>query len=930
MMASGFTFEVPPDTAGECERVAYRLEQAGGRVAATQVATATGGVPGWIGESADAYTDQILAVGGKARKMADALRFASSPLREYADKVKETIRNIGALQEDYDAAEAAYEAKTAEIDEAQAEVATNAVTPYTQGDVDAWRQRVDQEWQETVVEFNNKYKGLLTELDEVADSTAAKVLAAQDEIINPDVPHSSRWETGLNIFGDVPLVAGAIEWKTADKEAREIATVISDPNLTAEDVEAFNTKYGDKIQDPFVANALLQYVSADDLVRFSLRIDRAYSQEDMAANPDLDREVRDDVLCAIGTTIALGTGGMNLAGDNAERQILFEQVRDGIETRSGKPLASQTQRFVEDLKMVGRTEYDQANLDSNMTCDIGTDGYDIILQLVGEAGYANPELTLGPGFFEPPAGGGVSVAQDIVAMDAEEMRWKGERTPQAQFGTYIFGSDRAVHEPLQAMYMLMDRPESLDPQTGDPALLAADRRRLDSVQLFFAGDTPTGMDINHDGVVDSNDKPMNMTRYLTGGRTYATWEENQYYGFEDGGEQFGRVLQQAADTGDVPDRSQMTDEEWEQWQKRDMTATTIAANFLFGYQDGLDVVHDFNMLRDTDKVDGQDAFGYHNPNLRSWAGLILEPHVDGIALSLLAAGSSNGVVATGNGDYQIVFDTYMRAKLLGPDGVILDLGFDEPELNNNGTPDDESDDYWEGGRAPAIDNLLVASQRGYEEELDDALDGVGGTPPKDVVQRWNPMLEALFTVDADASDEAKHALDVRNARWKGYIMAGAGAIPGGAFFDESDKVANYFFDQTKANGVAPVVDFLLPTNNEEHGDQAAATLELNKYMEQAVYQSMSTHGSFEDFAQTPEEFIKTDTQNLEPFFDENGDIIPYADQTDKQRTSYERYIQNQSGGSGYVEIVNSVGGFTADSAAQHSNAYDMSKRYRGK
>jgi len=925
MMASGFTFEVPPDTAGECERVAYRFEQAGGRVAATQVATATGGVPGWIGESADAYTDQILAVGGKARKMADALRFTSSPLREYADKVKETISNIGALQEDYDAAEAAYEAKTAEIDEAQAEVAPNAVTPYTQGDVDAWRQRVDQEWQETVVEFNNKYKGLLAELDEVADSTAAKVLAAQEEIINPDVPHGSRWETGLNIFGDVPLVAGAIEWKTADKEAREIATVITDPNLTAEDIDAFNAKYGDKLQDPFIANALLQYVSADDLVKFTLRVDSAYSQENMAANPDLDREVRDDVLCAIGTTIALGTGGMNLAGDNAARQILFEQVRDGIETQSGKPLASQTQRFVEDLKMVGRTDYDQANLDSNTTCDIGTDGYDIILQLVGEAGYTNPELTLGPGFFEPPAGGGVSVAQDIVALDAEEQRWRHSEFPRI----HVFSPQRRIHEPLQAMYMLMDRPESLDPQTGDPALLAADRRRLDSVQSFFVGDTPSGMDINHDGVVDSNDKPMNMTRYLTGGRTWAVSEQGQYYGFEDGGEQFGRVLQQAADTEDVPDRSQMTDEEWEQWQKRDMAATTIAANFLFGYQDGLDVVHDFDMLRDTDKVDGQDVFGYHNPNLRSWSGLILAPHVDGIALSLLSAGSSNGVVGTGNGDYQIVFDPYMRAKLLGPDGVILDMGFDEPELNGNGTPDDDEDDYWEGGRAPAIDNLLVASQRGFEEELDDAFDGVGGTLPENVVQRWNPMLEALFTVDADASDEAKHALNVRNERWKGYIMVGAGAIPGGALFGESDKVANYFFDQTKANGVAPVVDFLLPSNNEVHGDQAAATLKLNTYMEQAVYQSMSTHGSFEDFAQTPEEFIETDSQNLKPFFDENGEVLPYTAQDNDQRNSFRTYIQNQSGGSDYVRIVNSVAGFTEESAAQHSNAYDMSGRYRG-
>ena len=118
-----------------------------------------------------------------------------------------------------------------------------------------------------------------------------------------------------------------------------------------------------------------------------------------------------------------------------------------------------------------------------------------------------------------------------------------------------------------------------------PVLKAADRSRLDSVQNFLNSDTSAGMvDTNQDGIIDGRDESVNMTRYLTGGRSPAI-PPSMYYGFQDGGEQFGKVIQQAS----VPEP--YAPDNYDEWRPRDKRATNIAANFMFGYQDGLDIQH---------------------------------------------------------------------------------------------------------------------------------------------------------------------------------------------------------------------------------------------------------------------------------------------------------------------------------------------------
>ena len=58
-----------------------------------------------------------------------------------------------------------------------------------------------------------------------------------------------------------------------------------------------------------------------------------------------------------------------------------------------------------------------------------------------------------------------------------------------------------------------------------------------------------------------------------------------------------------------------------------------------------------------------------------------------------------GVGGGVNDNHWITLGSEMQHRLLGKNGFFTDLAFDNPAVNDNGTPHDHSDDYYEGGRA---------------------------------------------------------------------------------------------------------------------------------------------------------------------------------------------------------------------------------------
>ena len=99
-------------------------------------------------------------------------------------------------------------------------------------------------------------------------------------------------------------------------------------------------------------------------------------------------------------------------------------------------------------------------------------GYSTLSQIIGEAGRANPGLALGAAFFDAPQGGR-SVAQDLVA-------WDGEKGPHDYNNVArMFGYDKTMCDPVQAISTLMDKPEGLDSESVNSVLRTADKARME-------------------------------------------------------------------------------------------------------------------------------------------------------------------------------------------------------------------------------------------------------------------------------------------------------------------------------------------------------------------------------------------------------------------------------------------------------------------
>ena len=261
---------------------------------------------------------------------------------------------------------------------------------------------------------------------------------------------------------------------------------------------------------------------------------------------------------------------------------------------------------------------------------------------------------------------------------------------------------------------------------------------------------------------------------------------------------------------------------------------------MFGYQNNLE--HPA-ALPGKDEHDGQRMYGYTNSRLRSWAGVIMSPHIEDVTISMGEPRETNDVVGGGGDRHQITFSSGMRGRLLKKAGFFTDLGFDNPAVNNNGTPGEANDDYYEGGRAPAIDNLRIAAKVGYENELHEAADGNEWDKVSKISRKWAPAVEALFTAPADANDQALRALNARNAHWQKLIGAGIGAIPIAGDLAKGEY-SGWFADQARSNGTASILEAFLPTNNGNPAGVPDKQDMAEKYMSDAIYQKISRRGDF--------------------------------------------------------------------------------------
>lgn len=872
---------LPPDVRDAVSRLAEGYRYARGMIQSTQVYSCPAyRVPEWVGEAKDAYMESIRRLGKHTHGFAGVFVSPAAALGQWSDAVDVAIsKTVPELWERYDQAERNYQGNLQDLAE-RVQQETDAGRQVSAEEIADEKRTLLELRDEDQANILAEYKAAMTALDAVAGEVAGKFTAALDSFVEPG-KQGSRNQVGSALFNDIPVVDGQAEWEQAQELAPQIAKKMKDTGLTPEGLQEFHDKYGSMLSNPFMANALAEQLTPRQMLEFANRV---------SGFPRENNGVRDEVLKQIGAAMVLATGGMNMSEATAHDQTAFESAKAGLLTGDNRALPDHTRNFMEQLKQTGREKFQYRGLPSYGS-DWEVSGYSTLSQIMGEAGKANPGLALGSAFFDAPHGGR-SVAQDLVVWDGEERRRR--KLPGYMGVPSMFAHDQTMCDPMHAMYTLMDTPEGLESESVNSVLRTVDKARMNGVRGFLASDIDPGLvDANNDGVVDSRDGKINMTRYLTGRRLGGVPSSgnpmNGYSGFQDGGEAFGRVLSQASAKDMDADMSAPNPkayaggkedpeyikayEAYNVLKQDDVKRASIAANFMVGYQDGLD--------KWADDLNGENAFGCSNSALRSYAGTIIAPHIGGVAQALkglTSSGDEVGAIDSPDGHAMPKFSLTDASRFKARGGIFQDLAFDNPKVIDSGDPRNPFDDKYENGRRPALQMLRIAAQEGYINELEASskirdhnrrIDDM-----KQVVNSWAGITDSLYVAKADADTAMAKAMDLQNQRWKDGIGAVLDAIPFGDFVKEEAKFTKWAVGQGTGQIAPTVLDRAFPTNNEATAslDASIAHGEAGKVIDKGLYKVLASTGG--DW-QTSTHGQVTGTQPIN-FTDPEYERMPYV------------------------------------------------------
>ncbi|WP_175957485.1 hypothetical protein [Schaalia sp. Marseille-Q2122] len=464
-------------------------------------------------------------------------------------------------------------------------------------------------------------------------------------------------------------------WVRAGELAGEAAGVVGLGSVSAQDVRGFYERFGSVFDSVVFARALGERVEPGVLVDFAVKVgERRGSFETVDG-----RDVAGEVVAGLGAVALLSAGG-----------VIVGQDQEGLREVS----ASEIEGRVGQWRSLG-----------------GARGFDGVEQMFSAAGQRYPMLVAGPEF--------------VLGVVPAALEWDFGRVKAAWEPGWV--SARRGGDVVGALLSVMDEP---GPVVGDDGWA-----RVDAVQEVLSAQTPFDVDVNEElkwvprvSFYEEGKAPvgpMPVAQYLVGHRFVEGFKVGA-----DGGEGLGRVLAQAASVGRVPDGVVDGDPAFDVWKDRQKRSTLLAAQTLLGFQEGLEV--------EAPRVKGQNAFSAANAGLRSWMGEILTPHIDDLmemlsAPDFLAPSPGADILPDQAGDQDIKLSPLVVSRLTSPEGLFVDLRFDQPEVDDGGTPEDPSDDVYPRGRIPASERLLLASIKGYHEQL-----------IKEVITPWNFGRESVF------------------------------------------------------------------------------------------------------------------------------------------------------------------------------------------
>ena len=913
--------ESPEPVSGASE-VASHWKAIGSAIGQTQAAQ-NSSVPAesWTGVAADAASAEIQALGGKLSDLSGQFATPASALTTWEERNSQGIKTVESLQTQWDEAVAAYKKTKAEID---ARAATDKeYNPAS--DLKA----AESTLASAQAPLKKSYDDEIHQLSDAANTAATEIQKTSNDTIPADVVKGGRAAVGAELFGkDMPIADGAAEWDYARTKAPQLRDDLekaanADKPLTEAEVKKLQEKWGDKLQNPYWVQALAD--SYRDKhgkdANFSDMLNRLAINA--AGTPQDERDsgaTRNQLMASVGSAMVLATGGVDASSGAIDNNETYQTVRAGLRGHDGTTTIAEIEEHnIADFKATGTQSYERF---PGQGASAHVNGFDVFSQLTGYAAAKNPSLTFGSGVYFAGADG-TSLASDIMAYDHQAQRGYnslhgGGTDDASRYSLIAMTKDDAAArgyalDPMQGLYMLSDTPDALQNGADHASLQKVETNRLMYLRGFLDGDTPFDVDLP-DGA--GTDGPINVARYLTGNRNQGG--PGAFLGTVDGGEALGDMLNDASnprnasaaepvptDFPDDPDQKKFKAAH-DIWERDPRARPTIAANTMAGYQDGLDRDNSGGWgsgVEDKTKQ-GEDIFGNHNSRLRSWMGSIISPYAADLAEQMhnnSSPGMQAGSRIDDNHAAHMRFSRDMVDRFKGPGGLLQDLAFDQPEVDdkdshyNNGNP---LDDKYKGGRMPALKAVQVAAYTGYMDDVSRAMEepdyDVRMTTVNRTTDIWTELIQETFDAHSDKNVEVARALDKSNEEAR--KIADFIVDKGAGYASSKVPVGGDLLEHAIKSAAGKAEDAWWPTNNESkawdegHHDTNKSAHEL---MQRGLTRAMYDSPHWTERGGTVD--VSPGSQGLAnkgfSFVDQDGNVKPYDSLTADERATVDGYFK---------------------------------------
>ena len=426
----------------------------------------------WSGQTADALVAEIQKMGGKVSSLAEKFLGPAGILEMWSVQVDTAISEVQGLQGQWDEALWAY---CDEMERIAAKVASDE-----DYNPEPDRKKARTQIIATQSELKGSYEKKITALSDAASDAAKTINDAINSVIAPEAAKVGRSAVGAALFGsDTPIVDSAAEWQFAQELAPKIADALKKEPMTAADVRLFNEKYGEHRSNPYVAAAVAEHVSIDDINKASIAAyATGFDNNGLITNSSFE-----DFNKNLGASMVMSMRGSNLSKTTLDAQASFDLMSEHLIAKDGATVSQIFDTKLNELKESGRATYTHPGTDLRPEKKLF--GYDIFAQIAGYAASENPSLTLSANFYNKPSIGS-SVFADIVKFDHDAQGYSTRLGMGVLPEAYqlcgcdpTLPADKALQrfDPVQAVLELSDTPDGLE-KADVPILQQVEGNRL--------------------------------------------------------------------------------------------------------------------------------------------------------------------------------------------------------------------------------------------------------------------------------------------------------------------------------------------------------------------------------------------------------------------------------------------------------------------